>query len=95
MFNKELIGKATPFPVSRFTLSKMEKSSGSDGLGIIFEILIRALESENEEVAATAHRELKRITKQDLPANVEAGRRWLKSEEKNAKSSELPSTDGE
>lgn len=59
------------------------------------EILIRALESENEEVAATAHRELKRITKQDLPANVEAWRRWLKSEEKNAKSSELPSTDGE
>ena len=46
------------------------------------EILIRALESEDEKVSSTAHRELRRITQQELPADPQAWRDWLKSEEK-------------
>ena len=44
------------------------------------EILIRAL--EHEKTRNRAHRELKRITSQDLPAEPEAWRNWLAGEEK-------------
>lgn len=46
------------------------------------EILIRALESQDEKVSSTAHRELKRITQQEIPADPAAWREWLESEEK-------------
>ena len=48
------------------------------------EILIRALESDNEKVSSTAHQELKRITQQDLPADPAAWRGWLQKEERAA-----------
>lgn len=48
------------------------------------EILIRALESEDTKIAETAHSELKRITKQPLPAEAAAWRNWLKQEERAA-----------
>jgi len=46
------------------------------------EILIRALESPDESVSEAAHRELKRITQQDLPAEPERWRVWLREEER-------------
>jgi len=48
------------------------------------EILIRALESENDQVASTAHRELQRITQQDLPPDPASWREWLRGEERAA-----------
>ncbi len=48
------------------------------------QILIRALESQDAQVTNTAHRELKRLTRQDLPADAAAWRGWLKEEEKAA-----------
>jgi hypothetical protein len=48
------------------------------------EILIRALESTDTKVSGTAHRELKRLTRQDLPADPAAWRMWLAQEERAA-----------
>ena len=48
------------------------------------QILIRALESDDDRVSTTAHRELVRITKQNLPADASAWQAWLDHEEKAA-----------
>jgi len=46
------------------------------------EILIRALESDDQDVSQSAHQELQRITQRDFPADPEVWRSWLRSEEK-------------
>jgi len=48
------------------------------------EILIRALESADAKVSGTAHRELKRLTRQDFPADPAVWRGWLEREERAA-----------
>jgi hypothetical protein len=48
------------------------------------EILIRSLESDDPKVSALAHEQLRRITRQELPADAATWRGWLESEEKSA-----------
>ena len=48
------------------------------------EILIRALESDDTKVAEAAHRELQRITQQQLPPDPAQWREWLRKEERAA-----------
>ena len=91
VFSEHLLGGITRLRQGALARAMLKLNPILKHKGAI-EILIRALESENEEVSATAHRELQRITKQNLPAEGEAWRRWLRSEVKNSKSSELPSS---